>query len=424
MAVSIFGGEQPTVKTNYFCHEGQAEVSKALKANFCSLTPASIIEIIASRGWGKTLYMVCEILAPYLDTHPNRSVMWVAPTYLIAQSPVDDVFNGTNEETGEKYIPQYDEKGRKVWEFATTRSGPILKWWTGATVVFRSADSPDSIVSKGYNLIIIDEACLIQEEVYTLQIMGTARKKGIKIFMISSPRGKKHWTYKIFLQGQDPSETDYLSFKQPWWKNPFFSPILKRLMKFLPDWVKRQEYDAEFIDDGDSIFKNLDNNFYGNEITYESSQQEWSQPITDIKVSDKVTGETKLIKAADRTFITSMDLAKSSDFTVITVLDMESGDLVYYRRLNKEDYRKVLKIAETVCKTHNNCDLIFDATGVGQGLGDVLNNYDITTHPFVFTNDSKVEIINKLILSLEYQELKLPNIQEIRKELFGNDSKR
>lgn len=417
MAVaSIFGPAPKRVPINYLPHSGQDEVSEALLTNFQSENPASIVEIIASRGWGKTLYMVCELLAPWLNAHPNAKVMWVAPTYQIAMAPIDDVFKGTDELTGERWVPEYDEQGNRIWEFANTASGPLLRWYNGATVNFKSADSPDSIVSRGYNLIIIDEAALIQELVFTQQILGTARKQGIKIFMISSPRGKKHWTYKYYLKGQDPKETQYISFQQPFTKNPHFSPILASLIKDLPDWIYRQEYLAEFIDDGDSVFRGLEDCMLGPEITFPGNQQEWVGEVKDI-IEDRLDGTKFVRRKEDRRFIVAMDLAKSVDFTVIYVMDCDVGECVYYKRMNKTDYREVLKQAVEICGRYNSAELIFDATGVGSGLADFLNNYDVIAHPYVFTNDSKAELVNRLALAIEYKEVSIPNIVTVKNEL-------
>lgn len=417
MAVaSIFGPAPKRVPINYTPHAGQDEVSEALVANFQTETPAAIVEIIASRGWGKTLYMVSELLVPWLNSHPSGKVMWVAPTYQIAMAPIDDVLKGVDELTGERWVPEFDELGNRIWEFANTASGPVLRWWNGATVSFKSADSPDSIVSRGYNLIVIDEAALIAEQVFTQQILGTARKQGIKIFMISSPRGKRHWTYKYYLKGQDPKETNYLSFQQPYTKNPHFSPILASLIKDLPDWIFRQEYMAEFIEDGDSVFRGLDECLVGNEIAFPSQQQEWAvESLKDIRIS-MPDGEF-VRKAADRRFVVAMDLAKSVDFTVLYVMDVDIGECVYYKRMNKTDYTIVLKQAVEVCERYNHAELIFDATGVGSGLADFLNKYDVISHPYVFTNESKCELINRLALAIEYKEISIPNIVTVRNEM-------
>ena len=412
---SIFGKSPGKVAINYVPHDGQKEISDAVHSNFLSENPAFLVEIIASRGWGKTLYMVAEVLVPYLETHPGAKVMWVAPIYLTALSPIEDVFKGQDELSGNRWIEEFDREGNRVWEFTNGAVGPTLKWWNGATVSFKSADSPDSIVSRGYNLIIMDEAAMIPELVFQQQIMGTARKQGIKVFIISSPRGKTHWTYKIFLKGQDPTEHMYLSFRQAFDKNPHFSPVLAKAMLDLPEWLIRQEYYAEFLDSGSAVFEGLNHVVFGEEIFFDGPQQEWSSNITDVIVSTVDKQYTR--KSADRRFIVGLDLAKSVDYTVLWAMDLDTGDPVYYRRLNKMDYRNVLQIATDVCKKYNHAELIFDATGVGAGLADVLNNYDVIAHPFVFTNESKNEIVNKLSLSIQYQEIKLPNIATVLNEL-------
>lgn len=417
MSASVFGTVPEEVLINFEAHDGQLEVIEGLQRNFAMPADeqATIIEIIASRAWGKTLFL-CSIIARYLDDHPNAKVMWVAPTYLVAMSPIDDVFRGVNEETGEHYIPEFDAKNNRVWEFVTTKSGPILKWWNGSTITFRSADAPDSIVSKGYNFIVIDEAALIEERVFTLQILGTARKAGIKIFMITTPRGKKHWTYRFFLKGQDANQKKYLSFQQPYTKNPHFNKTLSELIKDIPDWLFQQEYMAKFIEDGDSVFRGIEHILLGDEIQYPSQQQEWAPEIGSTTVPQP-DGTFVTRESHQRSFVVSMDIAKSIDYTVLTGLDLETGEVVYYRRLNKTDYREVLTIASAACRRLNGADLIFDATGVGAGIADMLNDYDVTAHPFIFTNDSKTEIVNKLILSVEYQQIKIPNITTIKNEL-------
>ena len=59
--------------------------------------------------------------------------------------------------------------------------------------------------------------------------------------------------------------------------------------------------------------------------------------------------------------------------------------------------------------------MIFDSTGVGGGLADFLGS-ELNVVPFTFTNESKTELINKLILACEYGQISIPNIQTIREE--------
>ena len=186
-------------------------------------------------------------------------------------------------------------------------------------------------------------------------------------------------------------------------------------MKDLPDWLRRQEYEAEFIEDGDSVFRGLLDCVVGKEIHFPSNQQEWGIAIDDIIV-DTPNGKIKR-RASDRRFIIAVDLAKSVDFTVIYGMDIDTGACVYYKRMNKTDYREVLKHIVSVCHKYNNAELIFDATGVGSGLADFLNNYDVIAHPYIFTNDSKAELINRLALAIEHKNITIPNIATIKNEL-------
>lgn len=412
---SIFGKEPKQVIVNYKAHPGQEEISDSIRANARTGLAAAIIEVICGRGWGKTLYLACEVLVPFLDDNPNVRVMWVAPNYMTAMSVIDDVFRGSNEMTGERYIPEYDNDGNRIWEFVATKSGPILRWYNGSMVFFRSADAPDSIVSKGFNLIIIDEAALIEERVFMQQILGTARKAGIKIFMISTPRGKKHWTYKVFLKGQDAKDTTYLSFQQPFTLNPYHNKTQAAIVKDIPEWLYRQEYLAEFIEDGDGVFRGVEHVIFGDYITFPTQNQEWAAQLKDVTI--KGIEKDYVILAENRRYVVGLDLAKSIDYTVLWGMCLDTGECVYYRRFNKTDYREVLKMAADTCARLNHAELIFDATGVGAGLADMFNNYDVTAHAFTFTNESKNDIINRLALAIEHQEIKIPNIQTITNEL-------
>lgn len=416
-AASVFGKPPERIDLSaYQPHDGQIEVLNSIRKNFSSPNPAAIVEIIASRGWGKTLFTVMNVLVPFLNATPNARVMWVAPNYKIGLSPIVDVFKGVDELTGKRWVPEFDDKGNRIWDFANSAGeGPTLKWWNAGTVSIKSAEAAESIVSRGYHLIIIDEAAIVDELVFTQQIMGTARKAGIKIFMITSPRGKRHWTYKMYLKGQDSSDTNYLSFQQPYTKNPHFNPTLAKLIKDLPDWIYRQEYLAEFIEDGNSIIRGLEHITEGPEVSFESQQQEWEATLTDIVVKE-LSGD-RHVRVSDRRFIVAMDLAKSVDFTVIWVMDLDNGQCVHYKRFNKTDYRQVLEIANRICKQYNHAELIFDSTGVGGGLADFLNNFDITAHPYVFTNDSKNDLVNRLVLAIEHQNVAIPNIPTVIGEL-------
>ena len=376
-------------------HEGQIEVLFGVMQN----PRANIYTLCASRGWGKTLFMVAAIVIPHILSKKNAQVMWVAPTYKICKSPVDDVFFGIDEESLERFIPQFcPDTGMKFWEYF--KADNEIHFWNGSKIFFRSADNPDSIVSKGFSLIIIDEAAIISEDVFNTQILATARRKGCQIYLISTPRGK-NWFYHKYMDGQDDAKTSYVSFKQPWWKRPDYPPILKELMKDLPEHIMRQEFFADFIEDGSSVLKNLSGVFLGKAIQFESQQQQWIAPISE----DRKHKET---------FVVAVDLAKAVDYTVIVGLGINTREVVYYKRVNKTNYKHIIRYIKDASDYLDSAEVIFDNTGVGAGLADFLTG--INAYPYTFTNESKNELINNLIVACDYGNITIPNIQTIRSE--------
>lgn len=346
-----------------------------------------------------TLFVTADIVLPVMLKRPGCQILWAAPTYKICKSPIDDVWKGVDERTGKRFIPQYDPNtGFKLWDY---RSGEMeIVLFNNSVLSCRSCDNPDSIVSKGYNVIIVDEAALIDRQTFELQILGTARRHGCKIFIITTPRGK-NWVYEYFLQGMDPSQPEYWSIKQPWWKRPDYPTNLQRLMRKLPEHIRKQEYEADFIGGGEQVFKNLDAIFQGPAIAFAEEEQEWERlPTEDERDRD--------------TYVLAADLAKTTDYCVLGVLGINSRKLHYYARFNQRDYKYVLEKMRHVANRYE-ADVIFDATGVGAGLQDFVGRIN-NVHPFKFTNESKNEIVNKLAIACEFAEIHLPNLVTMRNE--------
>ena len=386
--------KEAKLKIDYANHSGQQEVLDGIMKS-----KADVFVIICSRGWGKTLFAVNNIVIPPSVKHSHFQICWVAPNYKIARAPIDDVFFGINENTGERFINDTcPVTGFKFFEFK--KGDNELHWWNNSKMFLRSADAPDSIVSKGYNIIVIDEAALIPKDVFQKQILPIARKKNCKIVIITTPRGK-NWVYHMYLEGLDSSKTRYISFRQPWWKRPDYPVLLQDLMKDLPKHIRDQEFNAEFIDGGGGTFTNLNAVFVGEKIEFPTDTQEWRHP------------EWSSMKA--NVGVMAIDFAKMVDYTVITIFTNDKK-CIYYKRMNKVDYKIVLDGIKTIAEQFDWPEVIFDATGVGGAINDFLST-ELNVFPFVFTNNSKGDIVNRLILACEYKNIELPNIVTIRNEL-------
>lgn len=386
--------KQASLKIDYIPHTGQTEVLNGIMKS-----QADVIIIVGARGWGKTLFIGGSIVVPPMIKYSHFQVCWIAPNYKIARAPIDDFFFGVNENTNERYINNVCPNTGFTF-FEHKKGDNELHFWNNSKMFLRSADAPNTIVSKGYNLIVIDEGALIPKDVFELQILPIARKKNCKIVIITSPRGK-NWVYHLYLDGQDPAKKEYYSIRQPWWKRPDYPPLLKKLMLNIPKHIKAQEFDAEFIDGGGGCFTNLEKIFRGQQITFPTETQEWTHPQYKSLI-------------ANHDLVMGIDFAKNVDYTVIAVLNSKK-QLIYYSRMNKVDYKVVLEKIKSLAKKFNQPEVIYDATGVGQAISDFMST-ELNVFPFVFTNSSKSEIVNRLILDCEFANLDLPNILTIKNE--------
>lgn len=122
-----------------------------------------------------------------------------------------------------------------------------------------------------------------------------------------------------------------------------------------------------------------------------------------------------------------LDLAKSIDYTVITVLNNRTKQQVYWERMENENrsswnYQKQKAFA--VSKKYNNALIVPDASGVGDPIVEDLvrmgaNVYhqqktdsDIVTPGVKFTSVNKENLIEKLKVAIETRLIEIPYIKQ------------
>lgn len=127
-----------------------------------------------------------------------------------------------------------------------------------------------------------------------------------------------------------------------------------------------------------------------------------------------------------------LDLAKSIDYTVITIINNRTKQQVYWERLENENrsswhYQKQKALA--VSKKYNNALIVPDASGVGDPIVEDLirmgaNVYhqqkedsDKTTPGVKFTSVNKENLIEKLKVAIETRLIEIPFIKQQYDEL-------
>jgi hypothetical protein len=119
---------------------------------------------------------------------------------------------------------------------------------------------------------------------------------------------------------------------------------------------------------------------------------------------------------ANHYYVMGVDLAKVTDYTVISVFDTTTNSQVYQDRFNTLEWPFQKKKIAEIAKHYNNALIQLDATGIGDPVADDLLRLGLNVNPIKITNELKKEMVEKLSIWIEQQKIRLINIEESLKE--------
>jgi hypothetical protein len=88
----------------------------------------------------------------------------------------------------------------------------------------KSAQYPQTLVGEGLSGVVFSEAAKLKPSVWIKYIRPTLADFGGWTYFGSTPEGR-NWFYDLWEQGQDPSRTDWMSWRAPAWINPYVYPV-------------------------------------------------------------------------------------------------------------------------------------------------------------------------------------------------------
>lgn len=308
----------------------------------------------------------------------KSSNWWVAPTYKQAELPFKTIVEAMRSQMTSR--PNYTKLQFKLFS---------------SEFEFRSAEIPDNLRSGSPHYMTLDECRDIPMRAWFEILMPMLSATDGEATFISTPRGRD-WFWQLYMKGQDALEKEYDSFSLPSMINPYVSPeFIAEMQRTLPEDMFRQEILAEFLEDGATVFKRVDSCVGG----------DFEEP------------------RPGHTYILGWDPAKHQDFSVIIVLDVTTGHVVWMDRDNKTDYRIQLLRVIALAHKYNQASVIMDAThgSVGDPLLERLQEAGLMVEGFVFTNPSKKALVEGLQLAIEHRQISYPKIEVLISELksFG-----
>lgn len=326
------------------------------------------------RRWGKTMWSAIELYTRALRV--KGDYFWVAPTADVARIGWD---------MWHQLLPPRAYRERK--------SENLRVLPNGSQVFFRSAERPDLLRGRGLSGLVIDEASDVDPEAWNFSLApALADKRGWAI-VIGTPRGR-NWFFDLFRYANDPEHKDWYTHPSPSADNPYISSEeIERARDTLPERVFQQEFEAQFLQDGQSVFRGV------------------SECLFDPDTLPPPPQGTPCV--------IGVDLAKHRDFTVVLQVTL-GGRILHMDRFTRIPWPTQRARINAFVRRHAPGSQVFvDATGVGDAVYDDLKvNTALRLIPVKFNSAKKQEVIDQLMVDIEQQNLLIPSTPRvIRDEL-------
>ena len=330
----------------------------------------------AGRRWGKTRLGVNECLDA---ASKGGRAWWVSPSYKTS-------------EVGWRPLRQI---ARKIPNAEVRLVDRMVTLPGGGFVAVRSADNPDSLRGEGLDFVVMDECAFMQREAWTEAIRPALSDRQGKALFISTPKGR-NWFWEAYQRGVREEE-GWQAWTFPTSSNPYIAASeVEAARRDLPEIIYRQEYLAEFVDDQGGVFRRVQ------EAAILSPQE----------------------PQAGRQYVAGVDVAASVDYTVVTVLDAESKEMVYLDRFNRVDYPVLIDRLESVYRRYGLTSMVVESNSIGRPVIDELVARGLNIVPFTTTSATKQAIIQNLQAAFENGQILVLNDQILVGELLSFESKR
>lgn len=365
-------------------HPAQAQVYKALTNN----RPPKISVLACGARWGKD--RLCMFILLYWAFRlafvekqrrdkekliPRVLCWYVAPSFSLLRQAWDEITEFTSKIPGVKF----------------NRAEVRVYLPNGIQIELKSADRPGSLVSRGIDLVICTEAARMKKEAWENGVItrlaspgrGPDGKGGLAI-LNSTPNGK-NWFFDLWNRAYN----DNTGYMKAWQFSSYDNPgISRRLLdaqkEILPERVFMQEYLAQFIDGGGSVFRRV------------------SECLEVYEYPAKPRGAVCI----------GVDWGRHNDRTAIVVICIEPTGkyrLIEHRLLLKTPYNTQITIIKTIAQKYPACCIIAEVNGLGDPLVESLR---LETHrqiiPFITTSASKKAIIETAVSLMESGAIVLP----------------
>ncbi len=287
-----------------------------------------------------------------------------------------------------------------------------LELINGSVIEMWSLDNPNAGRGRKYARAIIDEAAMVRhlKEAWTAAIRPTLADYEGDAYFLSTPKGLNYF-YELYMRGIKPEgqpdpHPDWISWRRPTLDNPFIAATEVEAARLdLPERIFAQEYLAEFLENEGAVFRRV------------------MESCTATPQAKAIPADYNAGTPAHQ-YVMGVDWGKLNDYTVITVIDTTTRELVYLERFNQIDYTLQRARLMAVWEKFARPPVYAESNSIGLPVIEELIKAGVYVVPFQTTNASKAQVIEGLALAFEQGSLQILPDPILTSELLSYEAER
>lgn len=290
------------------------------------------------------------------------------------------------------FAPRYKDL-LEVWREAVALFHPItarrnaqerrIELITGGLVEFWSLDNPDAGRGRKYRRIVVDEAAMVPDlmDIFMATLRPTLVDYEGDFWAPSTPKGMNGF-WQMFQWGLDEEREDWACWQMPTSANPHIPESeIEAMRRTMPERIYEQEVLATFLESAGGVFR---------------------------RVREAATATRQMRAQEGHEYVIGVDWAQMVDFTVFTVLDITTNEVVATDRFQQVDYGTQVNRLQALVERFPPVSIIAEVNSIGRPVIERLHALGLPVQPFLTTQATKHEAIKALALAFEVGELRIP----------------
>jgi hypothetical protein len=339
--------------------DGLPELHEAQQEIFDST--ARFVVPRCGRRFGKSEVAKHKVVDLFLE---ERGIWWIAPTYAQAKKAWRDIL---------RYTKPLD-KFRSI-----NRSDKTIEFGDGF-IQIRTGSKPDNLRGDGLHYAVIDEFAFQPADLWPSIVRPMLMETLGGAMFPTTPNGMNH-LHAIETNSIDDPEWGFFHFTS--YDNPrILASEIDSLTKDMTTRTITQEIMAEYILEGGAVFVNV-------------------KAVADAPMGAKPQPNGR--------YVAGIDWGRDEDYTVIAVLDRDSGAMVELKRWRGIPWKLIQQYVADVADKWNGAKVLAEENSMGGVNIEALRDLDVNVRPFQTTAKSKPMLIDGLALAIERGSIRLLN---------------